>query len=228
MPNNTSNTKEEELKRLEKDRVEREFSDICKRLKIEYRDGIITYGIGPDKNPLEWCVLVKNGNEALLVTKQVIDIVKYNEKLKYIIWENCTLRTYLNNEFIKNTFSSEEQARIKQVELENKDNERFGTSGGRRTSDKVFCLSIDEVNEYFIDDEHRVAIPTEYAKRKASADYMKYFMSGEGGRWWLRSPGGSGRDAAYVDGSGWVCDYGYFVNLDPVGIRPALWLNLES
>ena len=221
---------EEELKRLEKDRVEREFSDICKRLKIKYRAGIITYGIGPDKNPLEWRVLVKNGNEALLVTKQVIDVVEYNEKYEDTTWEKCTLRAYLNNDFIKNTFSSEEQERIKQVKLKNKDNEEYGTFGGNDTTDKVFCLSIDEVNEYFFDDEDRVAIPTKYAKGKVSADDMEYFMeeSSGGGLWWLRSPGNFDDNAAYVDGSGWVSDSGSGVDFDLVGIRPALWLNLDS
>lgn len=220
---------EEELIRLEKERVEREFSDICKRLKIEYRAGIITYGIGPDKNPLEWRVLVKNGNEALLVTKQVIDVVKYNEKFESITWGNCSLRAYLNNDFIKNTFSREEQARIKQVKLKNKDNEEYGTSGGNDTSDKVFCLSIDEVNEYFIDNEDRVAITTKYAKGKVSADDMEYFMdaSSGGGRWWVRSPGINAIYAMNVDGSGWVTDNGRNVDADYVGIRPALWINLE-
>lgn len=198
---------------------------------IIWRANAVTLGVGPDNNPLEWIMLTKNKKEALLITKNVIDIVNYKYYNRKITpWEYCSLREYLNNNFIKHTFSSEEQARIKQVKLVNMDNEKYGTYGGNDTSDKVFCLSIDEVNEYFIDDEDRVAIPTEYAKGKVSADHMKYFMdeSSGGGRWWLRSPGVSDKYVANVAGSGRVHAYGYYVYDDSVGIRPALWLNLES
>lgn len=207
-----------------------ELFDIFEEKGYELRGRVIRLGVGPDNNPLEWIMLTKNKKEVLLITKNVIDIVKYNEKGESITWENCTLRAYLNNDFIKNTFSSEEQARIKQVKLKNKDNKKYGTSGGNDTSDKVFCLSIDEVNEYFIDDEDRVAIPTEYAKGKVSANNMKYFMddSSGGGRWWLRSPGSTDERAVYVVGSGWAHDFGDRVDHVRVGIRPALWLNLDS
>ena len=221
---------ERKRKEQERERIEREFSDKCGRLGIKYKNGIITFGVGPDKNPLKWRVLTENGNEALLITKQVIDVVKYNKKYEGTTWEKCTLRAYLNNNFIKNTFSSEEQERIKQVKLANKDNDEYGTSGGNDTTDKVFCLSIDEVKKYFINNKDRVAIPTEYAKGKVSAGNMKYFMdeSSGGGRWWLRSPGFGGKSAAYVVDSGYVDDHGYMVNIDYVGICPALWINLDS
>ena len=45
--------------------------------------------------------------------------------------------------------------------------------------------------------------------------------SSGGGRWWLRSPGNNDKNAANVDGSGWVNDNGNNVNHDNVGIRPA-------
>lgn len=231
-PEQERKRKEEERKRKEqeRERIEREFPDKCGRLGIKYKNGIITFGVGPDKNPLEWRVLTENGNEALLITKQVIDVVKYNEKLEGTTWEKCTLRAYLNNDFINNTFSSEEQERIKQVKLANKDNDKYGTSGGNDTTDKVFCLSIDEVKKYFIDNKDGVAIPTEYAKGKVAAGNMKYFMdeSSGGGRWWLRSPGNRAESAAYVEGSGYVFAIGSNVTSDRVGIRPALWLNLDS
>lgn len=187
-------------------------------------------GVGPDKNSLEWIVLSKKEKVALLIAKNVIDVIKYHKEYKVITWENCSLRAYLNSDFITNIFSGEEQKKIKQVKLENKDNAGYGTSGGNDTIDKVFCLSIDEVNEYFVDDEDRVAIPTEYAKGKVSKADMEYFMdeSSGGGRWWLRSPGAIDRHAARVRGSGSVNVYSRGVDNDGVGIRPALWINLDS
>ena len=52
--------------------------------------------------------------------------------------------------------------------------------------------------------------------------------SSGGGRWWLRSPGSDVDCAASVDGSGWVYDGGNCVTRAFVGLRPALWLNLDS
>ena len=122
------------------------------------------------------------------------------------------------------------QGIIKEVKLQNKKNAIKGTPGGNDTTDKVFCLSLDEVAEYFADDKDRVAIPTEYAKSKVLKEDMDYFLdeSSGGGRWRLRSPGRIDEHAADVFGSGWVYPFGSPVDGDGVGIRPALWINLDS
>lgn len=86
------------------------------------------------------------------------------------------------------------------------------TDGGNNTTDKVFLLSIDEVNMYFASDSERMAT----------------LSDGTSVYWWLRSPGYYDKNAAGVAGSGWVRDDGNRVNDDNVGIRPALWINLES
>lgn len=207
----------------------KKYPDQLKKLVGIKKDDIVGLGMSPEGNELMWRVLKVENNVALLITKDVIDVNKYHERYKSVTWENCTLRAYLNCTFMKNTFSEEQQGRIKEVKLQNKKGVN-GTPGGNDTSDKVFCLSKDEVKEYFIDDEDRVAIPTEYVKGKVSADKMKYFMdeSRGGGRWWLRSPGCNDEQAANVAGSGWVNVRGSYANYDGVGIRPALWLNLES
>lgn len=44
--------------------------------------------------------------------------------------------------------------------------------------------------------------------------------------WWLRSPGGYDYWTAYVYGNGSVLDYGYGVNNNALGVRPALDLEL--
>jgi hypothetical protein len=46
--------------------------------------------------------------------------------------------------------------------------------------------------------------------------------------WWLRSPGDGPDFAAYVDNDGTVDLNGHLVDNSSGGIRPALWLNLES
>ena len=46
--------------------------------------------------------------------------------------------------------------------------------------------------------------------------------------WWLRSPGDFDISTASVLGDGSVSDYGYHVNLNVLGVRPALIFDLES
>ena len=75
---------------------------------------------------------------------------------------------------------------------------------------KVFLLSIDEANKYFQNDAARIA------------NY-----NGQPTWWWLRSPGLSSYLAANVNDDGHVNDRGYSV-YNEGGVRPALWLNLES
>ena len=46
--------------------------------------------------------------------------------------------------------------------------------------------------------------------------------------WWLRSPGPNSLSTTYVNSDGSINDIGYYVNNDWGGVRPALWINLES
>lgn len=180
-------------------------------------------------NPITWIMLKKKEGKALLLSEKVLDVIPYNKELEKTTWEQCTLRTWLNNDFLDETLGNEKN-KVCMTKVAADANPKYDTDPGNDTEDKIFCLSINEVNEFFSEDEDRVAIPTEYAKGKVSAVGMKYFLdeSSGGGRWWLRSPGRDGRYAADVVGSGWVDADGRAVPYDAVGIRPALWLNLDS
>ena len=57
------------------------------------------------KEPIEWRVLEVSNDKALLITKDAIDCKPYNYEMRNITWENCTLRQWLNNEFINQAFS---------------------------------------------------------------------------------------------------------------------------
>ena len=182
-----------------------------------------------------WRVLKVENNSALLITRDIIDIGKYSYDGK-AIWEVCALRKYLNNEFITNTFLEAQQKKIKQVKNMNLGNMEYNTYGGNDTLDKVFCLSSIEAKIYFDNDTYgfgentdRVAILTDYVKAKIPADRVPRFLDQlyKGGNWWLRSPGGNDIAVAYVSGEGTIRNNGTIYN-NEMGIRPALWLNLDS
>ena len=160
---------------------------------------------------IEWIVLDEEGEKTLLLSKDCIEERAYNEKYESVTWETCTLRSFLNDEWFEDTFSDEEKNMVLTTYVENSDNSETETSGGNDTEDKVFLLSIEEVKHYFSSDYKRVA------KYHGKTDW-----------WWLRSPGYSDYDAAAVLDGGDVDYGGDSVNCDYNGIRPALWVNLNS
>lgn len=188
------------------------------------------------KEKIEWQVLDKKDGKALLVSKKVLDAQPYNKEWKGITWEKCTLRKWLNNDFIKEAFNAKESKKIQKSKIKNKDNKEYGTKGGKDTTDKVFLLSIDEANKYYKTDEKRTAEITDYGiKRIAKVldrtekDLKKdseWFGESNNMWYWLRSPGFDQLCAAYVDFVGSVSEDGNFVSLDYLGVRPALWVNL--
>ena len=141
-----------------------------------------------------------------------------------ITWEECTLRSWLNEDFYQSAFSEEEQEWIALTQVINEDNPKYNTEGGNDTEDKVFLLSIAEANEYFADDEDRKVYATQYAKDNGA--YVSVNTSASW--WWLRSPGGDSGSAANVLDIGRVYAGGDYVYFADYVVRPALWITLES
>jgi len=160
--------------------------------------------------PYEWRVSKVEKGRALLITEYVVEERPYHNPWETVTWETCTLRKYLNAEFFE-AFSAEEQAMILKSDIKNPDNEEFGTPGGCVTKDKVFLISLQEADEYFVDDDDRSA-----CDEKKGTHY-----------WWLRSPGRDSSIASGVFQSGSVDNFGAYVT-DDCGVRPALWLDLSS
>ena len=194
-------------------------------------------GANGEVQPLMWRVLAVENGRALLITDKLIDCVRYNEVKTDVTWKTCTLRKWMNDDFISKAFNSSQQAQIVTVTNPNADNPTYGTRGGNATRDRIFALSIDEAEKYFRDEDDRMAAVTEYAKKQGAyicddKTAKKYgwknsLPTGEKtGWWWLRSPGDSGGIAAGVVTRGFVLQCGGGVSFDSGAVRPAFWLNL--
>ena len=182
---------------------------------------------------LDWLVLDvdKQNNRALLLSKDIIEQREYNDDNKSIDWENCTLRKYLNGAEFSKRFRSDEWARVYKPEkpgTENEDNQWFETKGGEKTRDSVFLLSISEAVKYFGDSgqlknknpKSEYRIDDQYNDRRAAKSNSVTAW------WWFRSPGFDQSYAAFVYSGGNARLYGFYVNNETGGVRPALWLNL--
>lgn len=174
------------------------------------------------KQPIEWTVLAREGSKALLISKYLLDCKQYNTENVSTTWETSSLRKWLNNGFLKEAFNDSEQQKIPCTKVSTPNNTTCNTNGGNTTTDKIFVLSIDEAKRYFAADDKRKCAPTAYAVSNGAGEDEKGC-----GLWWLRSPGDH-YAAAIVNVDGGVYDYGAGVNITDVGVRPALWVDIDN
>ena len=184
---------------------------------------------GNDSTPIEWLVLARDGNKALLISRYGLDAQPYNTKWGYITWEQCTLRTWLNGTFLNKAFTAEEQKGILLTNVDNGSSQGYsvyGTIGSNNTQDRIFLLSYAEANKYLgvtYDDRNNTksrAAPTAYAIKQGAHIWTAAWW------WWLRSPGRYRSSAADVGTDGSLSYY--YVDYANGCVRPALWINLES
>ena len=202
----------------------------------------ITFGNYPqtddnEAQPVEWRVLEIKDGKALIISEYLLDTYVYNMEMSDITWENCSLRKWLNGKFYDTAFSESEKGLIQTVTVENSDNPLYGTPGGNKTEDKVFCLSLEEVQIYFKDTTDRMTAPTVYAiKRGAKTNEDNKLDNGmKTGWWWLRTPASSANRASDVDCYGNIDNV---INKDRVDgdlvfaegncVRPAVWVTIND
>lgn len=175
------------------------------------------------KEDVEWLVLEVKDGKALVISKYALDCKPYNTSYTDVTWEACTLRRWLNNDFINAAFSADERTMIPTVTVSADKNPNYNTNPGNATQDQVFLLSITEADKYFSSDSARQCEPTDFAVANGA------WESDSGNCWWwLRSPGSHQDSAASVSDGGSVDYGGYSVNYDTGAVRPALWINLYS
>ncbi len=202
------------------------------------------------KESIKWRVMSVEGDDAFFVADKNLDCKPYNETYAEVTWETSTIRSWLNgygastigngidyldDNFIDEAFTAEEQAAINTTTVINNENPEYGTDGGNDTEDKVYLLSIEEASNtaygfdstYNDESKTREVKNTDYAKTNGAFTGSSLGYSGNG-YWWLRSPGGNSDVACYVDNDGCGYNDGRLVSLFDNGVRPALHVNLSS
>ncbi|MBO5287565.1 MAG: hypothetical protein J6B34_05520, partial [Clostridia bacterium] len=213
--------KRREEMRREAERKKREEEAVYNKFNPGTIHKMGVYNHGMQIEDIEWRVLERDGNRALLISNHIIDRQKFNESSENTSWEKCSLRKWLNNDFYNTAFSSSEKSRILTTSLKNVPNPRHGTSSGNDTNDKIFLLSIDEVKKYFPSDAYTRCQVTLFAKNKGAYCDGAYF-----GNWWLRTSGQFAQNATYIFDIGGVSAMGYDVTGTIFGVRPAMWISL--
>lgn len=175
---------------------------------------------------LEWLVLDVQDGKALVISKYGLDCIPYHSSNEDITWEDCSLRGWLNNEFLNTAFSETDRVAIPTVTVSASVNAQYQTDPGNETQDQVFVLSVEEAKAYFYSDEARRCKPTKYAIARGT------YVNGtnQDCSWWLRSPGKAQNRIIDVWAGGGISDVGDYV--DGVNsnnaVRPAMWIDLNS
>ncbi len=190
---------------------------------------------GPEE--IDWIVLDYDevNHKALLLSRYGLEAMPYNTEETDTTWEKCTMRMWLNGEFLNKAFSAAEQSVILTTAVDNSKSQGYSewnTDGGNNTEDRIFLLSYAEVNRYLdvtYDDNMKSRVtPTAYARAHGAviSGFDKTEDGAAAGFWWLRSPGLLQDLAANVHSYGSL-DF-HDVHNDNVVVRPAFWVNLES
>lgn len=169
---------------------------------------------------IEWLVLAKENNKMLVISRYGLECHEYNTT-ENITWENCSLRSWLNQTFYDTSFNSGEKSAILLSTVTADPNPSYETPAGNDCMDNIFLLSIVEAQQYFADDDARICQATAYVAAKTDN-----LLDGNCW-WWLRSPGYESTCAAGVIGWGGIATNGSRVWGKTAVVRPAMWLSLE-
>lgn len=151
----------------------------------------------------QWIVLDRQNGKALLSLYMADNKHPFHDEKKEVTWENCSLRHYLNNEFMTESFNKEEQEIISATKVINEKNSEYGTDGGNDTVDRLYLLSENEYKQY----------------KKRLKDKAKTMR--------LRTPGRDTTATVYVSVLKRVVTYGFPVDENGACIRPNMWVQYE-
>lgn len=179
------------------------------------------------KEPIEWLVLARDGDKALLLSKYALDhqsfMPFYEPVTEPFTWESCSLRQWLNSTFLNAAFSAEEQRRLLTTTVITAPGGRKGSENPFTTEDRVFLLSDTEVYAYF---SSEAATVTDYTAYALSEDpWAGNATAPAPAIWWLRTTdGGNHPDSVYTRGGVGEGARSY----EGEYVRPAIWVDMSQ
>ena len=178
------------------------------------------------KEPIEWLVLARDGDKALLLSKYALDHQSftpfYEPVTEPFTWESCSLRQWLNSTFLNAAFSAEEQRQLLTTTVITAPGGRKGSENPFTTEDRVFLLSDTEVYAYF---SSEAATVTDYTAYALSEDpWAGNATVPAPAIWWLRTTdGGNHPDSVYTRGGVGEGARSY----EGEYVRPAIWVDMS-
>ena len=181
-----------------------------------------SYDHGGSVESIEWIVLEKDQKKLFLVSKLGLDCKPFHYEYTNESWATCSLRAWLNGEFLNTAFTKEESRMIQFTPVGADREVNIYANHGENTLDKLFLLSMTDAMHFFRSDEERQCVPTAFAEARGA-----YKLNGHCW-WWLRTPGYAPMSycITYVNDKGEIKDHGDGIEHADNAIRPAMWINL--
>ncbi len=179
------------------------------------------------KEPIEWLVLDRDGDRALLLSKYALDYQSfmpfYEPVTEPYTWGSCSLRQWLNSTFLNAAFSADEQRRLLTTTVITSPGSLHRSDGSITTEDRVFLLSNTEMYAYFANE---AATAAEYTAYALSENPWPGNATAPGpADWWLRSTDGSDHpDGVYSGGRVGEGARAY----EGEYVRPAIWITVDE
>ena len=182
---------------------------------------------GNGKEPIEWLVLDRDGDRALLLSKYALDYQSfmpfYEPVTEPYTWESCSLRRWLNGTFLNAAFSADERQRLLTTTVITSPGSLHRSDGPITTEDRVFLLSNTEVYAYFANEAATAAEYTAYAL--SENPWPGNAATPGPADWWLRTTDGYDHpDGVYADGRVGEGARAY----EGEYVRPAIWVTMPE
>ena len=215
-----------------------------------------TVAFGSSRNPQEWTVLEKNGDELLLLSRRAVAVSRYNASSADTAWEKSDIRQWLNGEYYETAFGKRERALLRETSPDGDGNSYGGYGYGVSDDDGeayddgyiyddgegVDFLSYTPAADgkaavtdiFFLPDLKEVNLHLKTpADKRCLAPLPEKNETAEGEApaeyigWWLRTQTNQGMPACYIDENG-EAQYDYYGEDPALGVRPAVWVSLGN
>ena len=174
------------------------------------------------KEDIEWLVLAKENNKVFVVSKYALSNKAFNDQEEEITWKQCSLRKWLNSDFLESAFTTDEQKSICETDVSSDIAFPTDSQSVEDVSDKIFLLSYSEVEKFFKDANDRKCTVTEYAKAQGASTNINGFCY-----WYLRSRGQNTTLAELVYADGSTNSSLNTVAYQNDCVRPAMWVSID-
>lgn len=211
--------------------------------RISRRDTNDSYYFGYDEyryfkwERIKWRVLNVSGNTMFVMADKGLDCKDYHDPGGSITWENCTLRSWLNDNFYRTAFSGNEQGAVIAQTIKN-EMRCYGPGDSERhfendTTDNVYLLSFSEMEDskygfcknHIIHSVSRRVKASDYANARGA---LKKDSDYEGNcDWWLRTCTYNTNEAELVLVGGNMNAYSGF-SYSMAACVPALHIDISS
>ncbi len=192
------------------------------------------------KEPLEWLVLDRDGDRALLLSRYGIETMQWDKNEELEIWEEDALYWMMNRTIYEYAFSAKERAALIQANpIENESihftNEMLLYKGYTflLTTDDVLSGQGQDETKYFRTEESRITIPTASAAQKGAWIDKNGEFAGVEAPWLVAVTGTTEGDFSEVqfarvmpDGS--ISYEEEAIKEQHVLIRPAIWVDVTK